>query len=110
MGCTFVRQKGSHRVYWRDDQVRPVIIPTYTHVPVFVIRNILRQLNIQVNTCGCSTSCKRCFARFRPRRGDATTPPLPPDRALDRMHLYVVNRFACAAICFPRKAASKYSA
>ncbi len=48
VGCKFVRQKGSHRVYWRDDQVRPIIIPTYKQVPVFIIRNILRQLNISV--------------------------------------------------------------
>ena len=41
VGCTFVRQTGSHRVYWRDDQVRPIIIPAYKQVPVFVIRNIL---------------------------------------------------------------------
>ena len=48
VGCTFVRQKGSHRVYWRDDQLRPVVIPTYKQVPVFIIRNILRQLGISV--------------------------------------------------------------
>ena len=46
VGGKFVRQTGSHRVYWRDDQVRPIIIPTYTHVPVFIIRNILRQLKV----------------------------------------------------------------
>ncbi|MBI3320204.1 MAG: type II toxin-antitoxin system HicA family toxin [Candidatus Omnitrophica bacterium] len=45
-GSTFVRQTSSHRVYWRDDQVRPIIIPTYKQVPVFIIRNILRQLKI----------------------------------------------------------------
>ena len=49
VGCTFVRQRGSHRVYWRDDQVRPIIIPAYPQVPIFVIRNILRQLNIHVD-------------------------------------------------------------
>lgn len=48
VGCTFIRQKGSHRVYWRDDQVRPVVVPTYKAVPEFVIRNILRQLKISV--------------------------------------------------------------
>jgi len=49
VGCTFERQEGSHRVYWRADQLRPVIIPTYKSVPVFIIRNILRQLNISVD-------------------------------------------------------------
>ena len=48
VGCKFIRQKGSHRVYWREDQMRPVVIPAYKQVPVFVIRNILRQLNISV--------------------------------------------------------------
>jgi len=46
VGCTFQRQTSSHRVYWRDDQIRPVIIPTYKAVPVFIIRNILRQLKV----------------------------------------------------------------
>lgn len=46
VGCTFKRQKGSHRVYWRDDQIRPIIIPCYDAVPVFIIKNILRQLKI----------------------------------------------------------------
>lgn len=47
-GCTFLRQKGSHRIYWRDDQTRPISIPTYKQVPEFIIRNILRQLKISV--------------------------------------------------------------
>ena len=46
VGCTFVRQTSSHRVYWREDQLRPVIIPTYKSVPVFIIRNVIRQLKI----------------------------------------------------------------
>ncbi len=48
VGCTFVRQVGSHRVYWRDDQGRPIIVPTHRQIPVFIIRNILRQLRIDV--------------------------------------------------------------
>jgi len=46
VGCHFVRQKGSHRVFWRADQIRPVILPVYKNVPVFIIRNILRQLKV----------------------------------------------------------------
>ena len=46
VGGRFIRQTSSHRVYWRDDQVRPIIIPTYKQIPIFVIRNILRQLKI----------------------------------------------------------------
>jgi len=48
VGCTLKRQTASHRVYWRADQVRPIIIPQYKEVPVFVIKNILRQLGIPV--------------------------------------------------------------
>lgn len=47
-GCVFIRQKGSHRVYWREDQVRPIVIPMYKSIPEFIIRNILRQLKISV--------------------------------------------------------------
>ena len=46
VGCYFKRQKGSHRIYWRNDQVRPVIIPCYKAVPVFIIKNILKQLHV----------------------------------------------------------------
>jgi predicted RNA binding protein YcfA (HicA-like mRNA interferase family) len=46
VGCHFVRQKGDHRVYWRSDLKRPVIIPTYKAVPVFIIKNNLRLLGI----------------------------------------------------------------
>ena len=46
VGRTFKRQKGSHKVYWRSDLRRPVIIPWHDPVPVFIIKNTLRQLNI----------------------------------------------------------------
>lgn len=45
-GCRFVRQRGDHRVYWRNDLKRPVIIPTYKAIPVFIIKNNLRLLGI----------------------------------------------------------------
>ncbi len=46
VGCHFKRQTSSHRVYWRNDQTRPIIIPCYKAVPVFIIKNILRQLRV----------------------------------------------------------------
>jgi len=46
VGCEFEREKGDHRVYWRSDLKRPVIIPRYKELPVFIIRNNLRLLNI----------------------------------------------------------------
>ncbi|MBU4284897.1 type II toxin-antitoxin system HicA family toxin [Patescibacteria group bacterium] len=46
VGCYFVREKGDHRIYWRKDLKRPVVIPRDTELPVFIIRNNLRILNI----------------------------------------------------------------
>jgi predicted RNA binding protein YcfA (HicA-like mRNA interferase family) len=47
IGCIFVRQKGSHRVYKRDDLKRPIIVPFHAgDLPTFVVRNNLRVLNI----------------------------------------------------------------
>jgi predicted RNA binding protein YcfA (HicA-like mRNA interferase family) len=38
-GFTFVRQQGSHRTYAKPGVSRPVVIPTYREIPVFIIRN-----------------------------------------------------------------------
>jgi len=43
IGCRLEREKGDHRVYWRSDLKRPVIIPRYKNLPVFIIRNNLRE-------------------------------------------------------------------
>ena len=41
-GFRFDRQEGSHRSYLKAGVARPVVIPAYTEVPVFVIRNNLK--------------------------------------------------------------------
>ena len=46
IGCHFEREKDDHRIYWREGLKRPVVIPRDTQLPVFVIRNNLRILNI----------------------------------------------------------------
>jgi len=46
IGCYFEREKGDHRIYWRENLKRPVVIPRDTQLPVFIIRNNLRILNI----------------------------------------------------------------
>lgn len=46
IGCEFEREKGDHRIYWRDDLKRPVVIPRDSALPVFIIRNNLRILGI----------------------------------------------------------------
>ena len=46
IGCEFKREKGDHRIYWREGLKRPIIIPREKNLPVFIIRNNLRTLNI----------------------------------------------------------------
>jgi predicted RNA binding protein YcfA (HicA-like mRNA interferase family) len=41
-GFRFVRQEGSHRSYVKAGVARPVVIPAYKEVPVFIIRNNLK--------------------------------------------------------------------
>ena len=41
-GFHIVRQEGSHIVLTRPGTLRPVVIPTYNEVPVFIIKNCLR--------------------------------------------------------------------
>lgn len=41
-GFMFVRQQGSHRTYVKPGVSRPVVIPTYSEVPLLIIRNNLR--------------------------------------------------------------------
>jgi predicted RNA binding protein YcfA (HicA-like mRNA interferase family) len=46
VGCDFVREKGDHRIFWRSDLKRPIVLPRYTPLPFFIIRNNLRLLGI----------------------------------------------------------------
>lgn len=46
VGCTLERERGDHRIYWRQDLLRPIVIPRDTEVPVFIIRNCIRTLGI----------------------------------------------------------------
>ncbi len=48
VGCEFKRQSGDHRIYWRLGLKRPIILPTYKNIPIFIIRNNLRLLGISV--------------------------------------------------------------
>ena len=46
IGCHFERERGDHRIYWREDLKRPIVIPRDKELPVFIIRNNLRILGI----------------------------------------------------------------
>jgi len=37
-----VRQRGDHLIYTKPGVKRPLVIPTYRSVPVFIIKNLLR--------------------------------------------------------------------
>jgi predicted RNA binding protein YcfA (HicA-like mRNA interferase family) len=41
-GFRFDRQVGDHRIYVKAGVKRPLVIPTYRTVPVFIIKNLLR--------------------------------------------------------------------
>ena len=45
-GFRFLRQEGSHRSYVKPGVLRPVVIPTYREIPVFIIRNNLKTANL----------------------------------------------------------------
>jgi len=46
VGCTFTRQKGDHRVYWKKGLARPIIVPRDTALPPFIVLNNLHTLGI----------------------------------------------------------------
>lgn len=46
VGCVLKRQESSHRVYWRDDLNRPIIMQAKSQIPVFIILNNLRTLDM----------------------------------------------------------------
>ena len=52
IGCSFERQKGSHRIYSKPGLPRPVIVPTYKSLPVFIIKNNLRTLGMSQKQFG----------------------------------------------------------
>lgn len=46
VGCTFDREKGDHRVYWKKGIKRPLVVPRYAQLPDFIILNNLKVLGI----------------------------------------------------------------
>lgn len=45
-GFTYRRTKGDHLIYTRFSTVRPLVIPMYDQVPIFIIQNLLRTAQI----------------------------------------------------------------
>lgn len=49
VGCTFERQKGSHRIFSKPGLTRPVVVPAHGTLTVFLIASNLRTLHITTN-------------------------------------------------------------
>ena len=45
-GFRYVRTEGDHLVYTKPGIIRPVIIPMYSAIPIFIIKNNLRTAGI----------------------------------------------------------------
>jgi len=45
-GFKFQREKGDHLIYTKPGISRPIVIPKYKEIPVFVIKNNLRAAGI----------------------------------------------------------------
>ncbi len=46
-GCTFKRIKGDHRIYVKSGLLRPLVVPHYSPLPIFIILNNLRVLGVE---------------------------------------------------------------
>lgn len=46
-GFQKVREKGDHMVYIKQGIIRPIVIPKYNKIPVFIIKNNLRTAQIK---------------------------------------------------------------
>ena len=45
-GFRLIRQEGDHLVFTKAGVLRPVVIPKYSSVPVFIVKNNLRTAGI----------------------------------------------------------------
>ena len=41
-GFVFDRQRGDHLIYTKPGVKRPLVIPAYREIPVFIVKNLLR--------------------------------------------------------------------
>jgi predicted RNA binding protein YcfA (HicA-like mRNA interferase family) len=45
-GFTLVREKGDHMIFSKSGILRPLVVPRYDALPVFIIKNVLRTAQI----------------------------------------------------------------
>ncbi len=46
VGCEFMREKGDHRIYWKQGLARPIVLPRRKQLELFIIHNNIRLLGI----------------------------------------------------------------
>ncbi len=49
-GCIYVHTRGDHLVYHYPGALRPVVIPKYKEVPVFIIKNNMKVIGMSRET------------------------------------------------------------
>jgi len=45
-GCRLAREEGDHMIFTKPGIKRPIVVPRYNPVPIFIIRNVLRTAQI----------------------------------------------------------------
>jgi predicted RNA binding protein YcfA (HicA-like mRNA interferase family) len=45
-GLVLARERGDHMVFTKPGIMRPVVVPRYDPLPVFIIKNVLRTAHI----------------------------------------------------------------
>ncbi len=45
-GFTLARERGDHMVFTKPEITRPIVVPRYDPLPVFIIKNVLRTAGI----------------------------------------------------------------
>ncbi|MFI5092069.1 MAG: type II toxin-antitoxin system HicA family toxin [Candidatus Acidiferrum sp.] len=45
-GFAFVRERGDHMIFSKSGILRPIVVPRYDALPVFIIKNVLRTAQI----------------------------------------------------------------
>ena len=48
VGCEYIRQKGSHRIYRRAGLIRPIVLPAKRSISITVIKSNLKTLGISL--------------------------------------------------------------
>jgi predicted RNA binding protein YcfA (HicA-like mRNA interferase family) len=45
-GCTYSHTKGDHMIFHHENAMRPVVIPKYKEIPVFIIKNNMKVIKL----------------------------------------------------------------